>query len=129
VLVSGSSSRPTLLDVPVPDYAAGGRAGRLTIGLQAPVGRYDRGFVAVMAGHRLVETVRVDELLARGGGTVFVEGLPSGSALAPTAGVSYRAALRAWNSRNAAGTIRRVAAPGSAALGDGGAGTLQIEVQ
>ena len=129
VLVNGSSSRPTLLDVPVPDYAAGGRAGRLTIGLQAPVGRYDRGFVAVMAGHRLVETVRVDELLARGGGTVLVEGLPSGSALAPEAGVSYLAALRAWNSRDAAGTIRRVAASGSASLGDGGAGTLQLEVQ
>lgn len=129
VLVSGTSSRPTLLEVPVPDFAAGGRAGRLTIGLQAPVGRYDRGFVAVMAGHRLVEAVRVDELLARGGGTVLVEGLPSGSALAPSAGVSYRAALRAWNSRNAAGTIRRVAAPGSASLGDGGAGTLQLEVQ
>jgi hypothetical protein len=129
VLVTGSSSRPTLLDVPVPDFAAGGRAGRLTIGLQAPVGRYDRGFVAVMTGHRLVETVRVDELLARGGGTVLVEGLPSGSALARAAGVSYRAALRAWNSRNAAGTIQRVAAPGSASLGDGGEGTLQLEVQ
>lgn len=129
VLVTGSSSRPTLLDVPVPEFAPGGRAGRLAIGLTAPVGRYDRGFVAVMAGHRLVETVRIDELLARGGGTVLVEGLPSGSALAPEAGVSYRAALRAWNSRNAAGTIRRVAAPGSASLGDGGAGALQIEVQ
>jgi hypothetical protein len=129
VVVTGSSSRPSQVAVPFPEFAAGGRAGRLTVNVQAPVGRYDRGFVAVMAGHQLVETVNVDGLLERGGGTVLIEGLPSGSALAPAAGVSYRAALRAWNSRNAAGTIRRVAAPGSASLGDGGAGTLQLEVQ
>lgn len=129
VVVTGSSSRPSQIAVPFPEFAAGGRAGRLTVNLQAPVGRYDRGFVAVMAGHQLVETVNVDGLLERGGGTLLIEGLPSGSALAPAAGVSYRAALRAWNSRNAAGTIRRVASDGSAALGDAGTGALQLEVQ
>lgn len=129
VVVTGSSSRATLVTVPYPEFAAPGRAGRLALNLSAPVGRYDRGFVTVMAGGRVVETTSVDQLLERGGGTVIVDGLPSGGALAPVAGVSYRAALRAWNSRNAAGTIRRVAASGSASLGDQGSGALRIEVR
>jgi hypothetical protein len=129
VVVTGTSSRPTLVAVPYPGFAGNGRAGRLTLSVQAPVGRYDRGFVTVMAGGRLVETVAVDDLLARGGGLVIVDGLPSGGTLAPVAGVSYLAGLRAWNSRNAAGTIQRVAAAESASLGDGGTGALLLEVR
>ena len=40
--------------------------------------------------------------------------------------MSYLAALRAWNSRDAAGTIRRVAASGSASLGDGAKSHLRL---
>jgi hypothetical protein len=127
--VSGSEDRPTRVAVPYPGFAGSGRAGRLTLSVQSPAGRYDRGFVTVVAGGRLVEAAAVDELLARGGGLVLVEGLPSGSALAPDAGVSYRAALRAWSSRDPAGTMRRVASTASVSLGDGGAGALQLEVR
>lgn len=129
VVVTGGSDRPTVVTVPYPEIAASGRSGRLAINVQAPVGRYDRGFITVMTAGRLVDVLSIDELVDRGGGVVFVDGLPSGAALAPDAGVSYRAALRAWNSRNAAGTIQRVAATASASLGDLGAGTLLIEVR
>jgi hypothetical protein len=129
VEVTGNSSRPSTVTVPFPEIAAGGRAGRLTVNLQAPAGRYDRGFVTVMAGHRVVETVGVDALVERGGGTIVVTGLPAGSELAPPAGVPYRAALRAWNSRNPAGTIVRVGGAASATLGDGGTGVLLLQAQ
>ncbi len=129
VVVTGTSSRPSTVTVPFPEIAAGGRAGRLTVNLQTPAGRYDRGFITVMAGHRLMETASVDALVERGGGTIIVTGLPAGSGLAPAAGVPYRVALRAWNSRNAAGTIVRVGGTASATLGDGGTGVLLLQAQ
>ena len=94
-----------------------------------PGGRYDSGFLAVQAAHGLVETVRVDALLRLGGGSLIIDGLPAGSQLAPLAGVSDPVSLRAWNSRNAAGTITRIAAPVSVTLGDAGFGVLQLQVQ
>jgi hypothetical protein len=127
--VSGTSSRPTLLAAPFPQIAAGGGAGRLTVNLLVPSGRYDSGFLTVQAAHGLVETARVDALLRLGGGSLIIDGLPAGSELAPPAGVSYQVSLRAWNSRNAAGTITRIAAPASATLGDAGFGALQLQVQ
>ena len=129
VEVSGTSSRPTLVAAPFPQIAAGGGAGRLTVNLLVPSGRYDSGFLAVQAAHGLVETVRVDALLRLGGGSLIIDGLPAGSELAPLTGVSYQVSLRAWNSRNAAGTITRIAGPASVTLGDAGFGALQLQVQ
>jgi len=129
VEISGTSNRPTLLAAPFPQIAAGGGAGRLTINLLVPSGRYDSGFLAVQTAHGLVETVRVDALLRLGGGSLIIDGLPAGSELAPLSGVSYQVSLRAWNSRSAAGTITRIAAPVSVTLGDSGFGTLQLQVQ
>ena len=76
-----------------------------------------------------METTRVDALLRLGGGSVIIDGLPAGSELAPPAGVSYQVSLRAWSSRNAAGTITRIAGPASVTLGDAGFGALQLQVQ
>jgi hypothetical protein len=82
-----------------------------------------------MAGPELVETVDVGALLERGGGIVTIAGLPAGSALAPVAGVPYRIALRAWNSRNAAGTLASFASQRSISLGDTGTGSVALQVQ
>ncbi len=126
--VSGGSNRPTLVKVPYPQLANGGRSGTLTVELRATSGRFNAGFVAVQAGSRLVDTVEVGRLLERGGGTVSIKGLPAGSALAATAGVPYQVAVRAWNSGNPAGTITRVAAPASVTLGDAGTGSLLLQI-
>jgi phosphoribosylcarboxyaminoimidazole (NCAIR) mutase len=76
-----------------------------------------------------METVSVDALLASGGGAVTITGLPAGSELAPVAGVPYQVALRAWNSRNPAGTITTVAGGTSVLLGDAGTGTVSLQVR
>lgn len=116
--VRGSSRNPTAVTAPYPAIADGGLAGSLTVSIFAPDGRYNRGFVTVSAGHGVVETVIVDALLARGGGTVILGDLPAGNALAPAAGVPYQVSVRAWDVRNPGGTITRVSAGASVTLGD-----------
>jgi hypothetical protein len=126
--VSGGINRPTVVEVPYPEVADGGRPGTLSVTVVATVGRYDSGFIAVMAGSGLVEAVDIGTLLERGGGLVTIGGLPAGSALAAPAGVPYRVSVRAWNSRNASGTLTRVTAAGSATLGDAGAGSFALQI-
>jgi hypothetical protein len=127
--VDGSRREPTEVAAPFPPVVEGGVEGTLTLDLQVPFGRFDAGFVTVSAGGRLMEVVAVDALLRRGGGTFNLQGLPAGNALAPIAGVSYQVALRAWDSSNPSGTITRVAAFGSATLGDTGGDRLSLQVQ
>jgi hypothetical protein len=127
--VSGSSGRPTVVTVPFPEVASGGRRGTLTVNLLATPGQYDNGFVAVMAGHELVETVEIGTLLDRGGGLITIAGLPAGAALAPATGIPYRVAVRAWNSRNAANTFTWTAATRSVILGDTGVGAFSFQLQ
>jgi hypothetical protein len=129
VSVTGSSGNPSLVVAPLPEIAEGGRSGALAVTILVPAGSFDRGFVTVGTGHRVVETASVDALLERGGGVITITGLPAGSALAPAAGVPYQVALRAWNSRNAGGTITRVAGAASATLGDGGVGAVSLRIQ
>lgn len=127
--IEGGSNRPTQISTPYPEVADGGISGTLAVNVLVPVDRFDAGFIAVSAGHRLMETVSIGALLQRGGGTVNVAGLPAGSALAPVTGVPYRVALRAWNSRNPSGTLTTVAATASTVLGDSGTGRLSLQIQ
>ncbi len=127
--VSGGSGRPTVVTVPFPEVASGGRRGTLTVNLLATPGQYDNGFVAVMAGHELVETVEIGTLLDRGGGLITIAGLPAGAALAPATGIPYLVAVRAWNSRNAASTFTWTAATRSVNLGDTGVGAFSFQLQ
>jgi hypothetical protein len=127
--VSGSKGRPTVVDVPFPAVASGGRSGTLSVNLLATPGRYDNGFVTVMAGTELVETVEVGTLLDRGGGLILIDGLPAGASLAPTTGIAYRVAVRAWSSRNAANTLTWSAATRSVNLGDTGIGAFSLQLQ
>jgi hypothetical protein len=129
VVVQGTSNSPTLVTAPFPTVAAGGRSGTLTVTVQVPVGRFDSGFVAIGAGNRLVETANVGPLLQKGGGSFTMTRIPSGSGFAPATGVPYQASLRAWNSRDAAGTITRVAATGSVTLGDLGVAAIALQAQ
>jgi hypothetical protein len=109
--------------------ASGGRSGTLSVNLLATPGRYDNGFVTVMAGTELVETVEVGTLLDRGGGLILIDGLPAGASLAPTTGIAYRVAVRAWSSRNAANTLTWSAATRSVNLGDTGIGAFSLQLQ
>ena len=127
--ITGTSSRPSQVVAPYPEIVDGGRSGSLTVNILVPAERFNKGFVTVSAGHRVMETVSVDALLAFGGGAITVTGLPAGSALAPVAGVPYQVALRAWNSRNPAGTITTVAGGASVLLGDGGSGAVSLQVR
>lgn len=127
--VSGGSGRPTIVTVPFPEVATGGRRGTLTVNLLSTPGQYDNGFVAVMAGHEIVETVEIGTLLDRGGGLITIAGLPAGAALAPATGIPYRVAVRAWNSRNAANTLTWSAASRSVNLGDTGVGAFSFQLQ
>lgn len=127
--VSGGSGRPTLVTAPFPEVASGGRRGTLTVNLLSTPGQYDNGFVAVMAGHELVETVEIGTLLDRGGGLITIAGLPAGAALAPATGIPYRVAVRAWNSRNAANTLTWTSATRSVNLGDTGVGAFSFQLQ
>ncbi len=127
--VTGGRNRPTIVTVPDPQLADGGRAGTLVVNLSAAVARYDNGFITVMAGPEVMETVDVGALLERGGGIVTIGSLPAGSALAPVAGVPYRIALRAWNSRNASGSLASLASERSVSLGDTGTGSFALRLQ
>lgn len=127
--VTGGRNRPTIVTVPDPQLADGGRAGTIAVTISAAVARYDNGFITVMAGPEVIETVDVGALLERGGGIVTIGGLPAGSALAPVAGVPYRIALRAWNSRNASGSLASLASERSVSLGDTGTGSFALRVQ
>jgi hypothetical protein len=127
--VSGGSGRPTVVTVPFPEVASGGRRGTLTVNLLSTPGQYDNGFVAVMAGHELVETVEIGTLLDRGGGLITIAGLPAGAALAPATGIPYRVAVRAWNSRNATNTFTWTAATRSVNLGDTAVGAFAFQLQ
>ena len=51
------------------------------------------------------------------------------SALAPSAGVPYQVAVRAWNTGNATSTYVRAAATNSVNLGDSGAATVSLSFQ
>lgn len=127
--VSGGINRPTVVEVPYPELVAGGRLGSLTVSILASPGRHDSGFITVMAGSWLIETVDIGTLLERGGGLVTIDGLPAGSALAAPAGVPFRVAVRAWNSRNASGTLTWSASTASVILGDTGVGSVTLQVQ
>jgi hypothetical protein len=127
--VTGGRNRPTEVIVPDPQVADGGREGTIIVTIAAAATRYDNGFITVMAGPEVVETVDVGALLERGGGIVTIGGLPAGSALAPVAGIAYRIALRAWNSRNASGSLASFASQRSVSLGDTGTGSVALQVQ
>ena len=126
--VSGSARTPTVVEVPYPEVADGGRPGTLSVSVVATPGRHDSGFITVMAGSGVIETVDVGTLLERGGGLVTIGGLPAGNALAAPTGVPYRVSVRAWNSRNASGTFTRVASTVSATLGDAGVGSFTLQL-
>jgi hypothetical protein len=126
--VTGTASAPTEIFVPLPAVAAGGAIGTLTVSISVPAGTYNAGFLVASAGDRIVDGANIASLLAGGGGTVTLS-LPGGSALAPSAGVPYQVAVRAWNTGNATSTYVRAAATNSVNLGDSGAATVALSFQ
>jgi hypothetical protein len=126
--VSGSESTPTLVFAPVPNLASGAGSGRIDVTVSAAAGRYDAGFLVVTSGNRLVESADLAALLAAGGGSLSLT-VPAGSGLSgAAAGVPYQLALRAWNSRDAAGSLVRSAATAGLVLGAGAIAAASISV-
>lgn len=143
VVVSGSATTPTPVLVPLPRLATGSVAGRLTVTLSAPLGRYDAGFLAVSSGNRLVETADVSSLLAAGGGSLTLSGLPAGSVLVPSdatsatgtgatqsvAGAVYEVTVRAWSTSSSQGVVARALAPTTPVLGNTATGSAIVTLQ
>ena len=127
--VTGTATAPTAVTAPYPDLAAGATSGSVKVTVLAASRAFDSGFIAVSAGGRIVETADIGSVLRAGGGTVTMSDVPAGSKLAPANGVPYQLAVRAWNSSNAAGTMKRVAAPTSLTLGDSGQAVSTVQVQ
>jgi hypothetical protein len=127
-IVTGTSVAPTQVFAPRPLLPTGAVPGTLSLTITAPSGHYDSGFVVVSAGNRVVETTGIASLLAAAGGNVNITNLPAGSALAASGGVPYQVAVRAWNSGDPAASFVRVAATTSVPLGDGGTGSVTLNL-
>jgi Domain of unknown function (DUF4382) len=127
-VISGASGAGTPVVAPYPAIAAGGSAGTIALTISTTAGLYNSGFVVVSAGGRIVETVNVAALLLAGGGTVTIANLPAGGGLVPSGGVPYQLAVRAWNSNNATSSFTRVATTSSVVLGNGGVGSVSLQI-
>jgi len=127
--ISGTATVPTTVAAPVPALASGLAAGSLQVSVAASAGRYDSGFLIVTAGNRVLDTASVGSVLAAGGGTVTITGLPVGNAAAtPSTAIPLSVGIRAWNSGNPASALASVAAAGSATIGSTGVATLSVTV-
>jgi len=92
---------------------------------QATTGKYDHGELLVTHDGMLVATAPLDAALARGAGaSITVNGLPSG-----TSAARYYVAVRAWNSRDATGTLQRQSYPTAIDLRGSATGAVQLDDQ
>ncbi|HEY0768197.1 MAG TPA: DUF4382 domain-containing protein [Steroidobacteraceae bacterium] len=91
---------------------------------EATAGKYDHGELLVTHDGALVATAPLDAALAQGAGAaITVNGVPSG-----TSAALYYVAIRAWNSRDASGTLRRQSYPTAIDLRGSVAGTVQLTI-
>ena len=98
------TTTPVLVSVPALALAPGTSSGSISASItQATSGKYDRGELLVTHDGALVAHAALDSALAQGAGaTATVNGVPAGTATAV-----YYLTVRAWNSRDAPGTLRR----------------------
>jgi hypothetical protein len=91
---------------------------------QATAGKYDHGELLVTHNGALVATTPVDAALAQGAGaTITLNGLPTG-----TSAALYYVAVRAWNSRDATGTLQRQSYPTAIDLRGSATGAVQVTI-
>jgi hypothetical protein len=111
--------------VPALTLAPGATSGSISASLtQATAGKYDHGELLLTHDGTLVATTPLDTALAQGAGaTITVNGLPAG-----TSAARYYVAVRAWNSRDATGTLQRQSYPTAIDLRGSATGAVQLTI-
>ena len=119
------TTTPVAVTVPALTLAPGVTSGSISASVtQAAAGKYDHGELLVTHDGALVATTPVDAALAQGAGaTIAVNGLPSG-----TSAALYYVAVRAWNSRDATGTLQRQSYPTAIDLRGSATGAVQVTI-
>jgi Domain of unknown function (DUF4382) len=111
--------------VPPLTLAPGATSGSISASVtQATAGKYDHGELLVTHDGTLIATTPLDAALAQGAGaTITVHGLPTG-----TSAALYYVAVRAWNSRDASGTLQRQSYPTAIDLRGSATGAVQVTI-
>jgi len=119
------TTTPIAVAVPGLTLAPGITSGSISASVtQATTGKYDHGELLVTHDGMLVATAPLDAALARGAGaSITVNGLPSG-----TSAARYYVAVRAWNSRDATGTLQRQSYPTAIDLRGSATGAVQLTI-
>jgi hypothetical protein len=119
------TTTPVVVTVPALTLAPGATSGSISASItQATAGKYDHGELLVTHDGALVATTPLDAALAQGAGaTLTIDGLPTG-----TAAALYYVAVRAWNSRDASGTLQRQSYPTAIDLRGSATGTLPLTI-
>jgi len=121
--VSATTTMPVI--VPALALAQGATSGSISASVtQATASKYDHGELLVTHDGTLVATTSLDAALAQGAGaTLTVSGLPTGIPAA-----LYYVAVRAWNSRDAPGTLQRQSYPTPIDLSGSTTGAVQLTI-
>jgi hypothetical protein len=119
------TTTPVAVTVPALTLAPGVTSGSISASVtQATAGKYDHGELLVTHNGALVATTPVDTALAQGAGaTITLNGLPTG-----TSAALYYVAVRAWNSRDATGTLQRQSYPTAIDLRGSATGAVQVTI-
>jgi hypothetical protein len=119
------TTTPVAVTVPALTLAPGVTSGSISASVtQATAGKYDHGELLVTHNGALVATTPVDAALAQGAGaTITLNGLPTGNSAA-----LYYVAVRAWNSRDATGTLQRQSYPTAIDLRGSATGAVQVTI-
>ena len=119
------TTTPVAVVVPGLTLAPGATSSSISASVtQATAGKYDHGELLVTHDGTLVATTPLDAALAQGAGaTITVRGLPAG-----TSAARYYVAVRAWNSRDATGTLQRQSYPTAIDLRSAGTGAVQLTI-
>jgi hypothetical protein len=122
---SVGTTTPVAVTVPALTLAPGVTSGSISTSVtQATAGKYDHGELLVTHNGALVATTPVDAALVQGAGaTITVNGLPAG-----TSAALYYVAVRAWNSRDATGTLQRQSYPTAIDLRGSATGAVQVTI-
>ena len=119
------TTTPVVVSVPALTLAPGATSGSISASVtEATVGKYDHGELLVTHDGTLVATTPLDAALAPGAGaTIIASGLPTG-----TSAARYYVAVRAWNSRDAPGTLQRQSYPTAIDLRGSATGAVQLTI-
>jgi uncharacterized protein DUF4382 len=119
------TTTPVVVTVPALTLAPGATSGSISASVtQATAGKYDHGELLVTHDGTLVATTPLDAALAQSAGAAIIAGgLPTG-----TSAARYYVAVRAWNSRDATGTLQRQSYPTAIDLRGSATGAVQLTI-